>query len=55
MEIAFSVMLLYSGTFNRCAQMSVYGVFFVVVHPTHILVHLTVHRAHRVRSAVLDK
>jgi len=38
MEIAFSAMLLYSGTFNRCTQMSVCGVFFVVVHPTHDLV-----------------
>jgi len=28
MEIAFSAMLLYSGTFNRCTQMSVYDVIF---------------------------
>jgi len=26
----------------------------VVVHPTHILVHPTVHRAHRLKSAGLD-
>jgi len=55
MEMAFSAMLLYSGTFNRCTQISVYGVFFVVVDPTHILVHLRVHRAHWLKSAVPDK
>jgi len=55
MEIAFSAMLLHSGTFNRCTQILVYGVFFVVVDSTHILVHLGVHRAHRLKSAVLDK
>jgi len=26
---------------------------FVVVHPTHILMHPTVHRAHRLKSAQL--
>jgi len=28
---------------------------FVVVHPTHILVHPRVHRAHRLKSAGLDE
>jgi len=27
---------------------------FLVLHPTHILVHPRVHRAHRLKSAVLD-
>jgi len=27
---------------------------FLVVHPTHIMVHARVHRAHRLKSAVLD-
>jgi len=26
----------------------------VVVHPTHVLVHPRVHRAHRLKSAALD-
>jgi len=28
---------------------------FVVVHPTHILMHPRVHRAHRLKSAVLQQ
>jgi len=61
MEIAFSAMLLYSGTFSRCTQKSMYGVSFVVVYPTHILVHPThvlvhpgVRRAHRLERAALE-
>jgi len=27
---------------------------FVVVHPTHILVHPRVHRAHRLKSSALE-
>jgi len=36
--------------------MSVYGVFLVVEHPMHILVHLRMHRdrAHRLKSTALE-